>query len=85
MRYAVHLGQRNGGKTMSDERPVDGDCGTCRWWVGEKRRDPLLPKFGTCHGGPPAVNPNDSSLCIWPRTKPDDWCARFERKRDDDG
>ena len=66
---------------MSDEC-----CATCRCWIGEKRLDPSgVKRFGWCHANPPTANESPTDYAIWPKTKPDDWCARFERKRDDDG
>ena len=72
---------------MSDERPVDGDCcATCRCWIGEKRGDPsAVKRFGRCHANPPTPHENRETRAIWPKTNPDDWCARFERKRETDG
>ena len=64
---------------MTTEKPIDGDCGTCKWWVTQ--RDSA--KFGRCHGGPPTANLNDSEkTAIWPQTKRADWCGRFERSID---
>lgn len=55
-------------------------CKDCKWWNTYKGSP-----FGTgiCRGAPPiqsAVIHNDRQMtsAVWPATRPDDWCGKFE-------
>jgi len=48
-------------------------CALCVYWTGRLEGDDL----GECRGAPP-VNIDDLGAALFPRTKPDQYCAKFQ-------